>query len=288
MIFISDIDGTVTEAAPSPLYQGGNNTKEIVIIAPFSGASVVTVAFELPNGLRSSRGLMSLPESCEMTKIIDYRGGLYTKSGEAMYAWRYKLKRDITAFSGRLGIQFFFTTADGEVIATSKTYHQIHSGTRYLQDKFNVEELSGADVYITRAFDAALSAENSKTEISNLLSPALDGIIAIQEMLIGTHVLYKLNHDKESYTCIGGVNVESLTVADAVNDKPVTRIVQYAFRGYDKLRSIIISANVESIGSEAFQDCAALTDIYVPWSEGAVANAPWGATNATIHYNSQI
>lgn len=26
--------------------------------------------------------------------------------------------------------------------------------------------------------------------------------------------------------------------------------------------------------------------IYVPWAEGEVANAPWGATNATIHYNT--
>lgn len=29
-----------------------------------------------------------------------------------------------------------------------------------------------------------------------------------------------------------------------------------------------------------------VTDIYVPWSEGAMLNAPWGATNATIHYNT--
>lgn len=28
-----------------------------------------------------------------------------------------------------------------------------------------------------------------------------------------------------------------------------------------------------------------LTTINVPWAEGAVANAPWGATNATINYN---
>lgn len=26
--------------------------------------------------------------------------------------------------------------------------------------------------------------------------------------------------------------------------------------------------------------------IYVPWAEGAVANAPWGATKATIHYDT--
>ena len=28
-----------------------------------------------------------------------------------------------------------------------------------------------------------------------------------------------------------------------------------------------------------------IKDIYVPWAEGAVANAPWGADNATVHYN---
>lgn len=40
----------------------------------------------------------------------------------------------------------------------------------------------------------------------------------------------------------------------------------------------------ESIGTNAF-DYASVTDIYVPWAEGEVANAPWGATSATIHYN---
>ena len=27
-------------------------------------------------------------------------------------------------------------------------------------------------------------------------------------------------------------------------------------------------------------------DVYVPWSEGAVSGAPWGATSATIHYDT--
>lgn len=40
-----------------------------------------------------------------------------------------------------------------------------------------------------------------------------------------------------------------------------------------------------TISTTAFSGCSTLTDIYVPWSEGAVANAPWGATNATIHYD---
>jgi len=43
-----------------------------------------------------------------------------------------------------------------------------------------------------------------------------------------------------------------------------------------------------TISSTAFQNCSKLTDIYVPWSstDAINANAPWGATNATIHYNS--
>jgi hypothetical protein len=35
----------------------------------------------------------------------------------------------------------------------------------------------------------------------------------------------------------------------------------------------------------AFSGCANITTINVPWAEGAVENAPWGATNATINYN---
>ena len=37
--------------------------------------------------------------------------------------------------------------------------------------------------------------------------------------------------------------------------------------------------------STAFTGCDKLTTINVPWSEGEVANAPWGATNAVINYD---
>jgi hypothetical protein len=46
-----------------------------------------------------------------------------------------------------------------------------------------------------------------------------------------------------------------------------------------------------SIDANAFKSITAynssvnLTNIYVPWASGAVANAPWGATSATIHYD---
>jgi hypothetical protein len=52
------------------------------------------------------------------------------------------------------------------------------------------------------------------------------------------------------------------------------------------ITSIVINSTPTTIDGNAFRRATALTDIYVPWSEGEVANAPWGATAATIHYNT--
>lgn len=35
-----------------------------------------------------------------------------------------------------------------------------------------------------------------------------------------------------------------------------------------------------------FSGCTGITDIYVPWSDGEVSGAPWGASNATVHYDT--
>lgn len=60
----------------------------------------------------------------------------------------------------------------------------------------------------------------------------------------------------------------------------------YAFYLCKALKRVRIVGNPTTIASNAFGSCAALTDIYVSFSEGAVANAPWGATNATVHYDT--
>ena len=89
----------------------------------------------------------------------------------------------------------------------------------------------------------------------------------------------------------------------------LTSIGQYAFFACTNLALTSLPAGVTSIGHSAFQNCKGikkvtfegiptgmisssafpgctnLTVINVPWAEGAVPNAPWGATNATINYN---
>ena len=66
----------------------------------------------------------------------------------------------------------------------------------------------------------------------------------------------------------------------------ITSIWEEAFAYCTGLTTITFKTEPIVISSNAFYGCTNLTDIYVPWAEGAVSGAPWGATNATIHYNT--
>lgn len=90
----------------------------------------------------------------------------------------------------------------------------------------------------------------------------------------------------EGITGIGG-NAFSKCASLALTSLPegLKSIQEFAFSNCTGLTSIVFKGTPDSIASSAFQDCTNLTSIKVPWAEGAVANAPWGATNATITYN---
>lgn len=99
-------------------------------------------------------------------------------------------------------------------------------------------------------------------------------------------------------------------VTNLIIPDTVTQIKQNAFAGCTCLKSITIPNSVASIGHNAFYKCSgvttvrigngiqeisqyavfdnSVTDIYIDKAEGEVANAPWGATNATIHYNTPL
>ena len=64
----------------------------------------------------------------------------------------------------------------------------------------------------------------------------------------------------------------------------ITSIGNKAFYNCNNLVSLTFEGTPERIDSTTFIGCNNLTTINVPWAEGAVANAPWGAPNATINY----
>lgn len=65
----------------------------------------------------------------------------------------------------------------------------------------------------------------------------------------------------------------------------ITIIGNSAFQNCTSITTLTFLGTPSSIGSSAFGGCANLATVRVPWAEGSVANAPWGATNATITYN---
>lgn len=63
------------------------------------------------------------------------------------------------------------------------------------------------------------------------------------------------------------------------------QIFNKAFDGDTSLTSVTFLGTPSFISGNVFRGLTALADIYVPWASGAVDGAPWGAINATIHYN---
>ena len=101
-------------------------------------------------------------------------------------------------------------------------------------------------------------------------------------------------------------NCENITISAL--PKGLIRIGDYGFSGCSQIAITVIPDTVTTIGSNAFKACTSITEITfqgtpttinhnafnsctnllainVPWAEGEVAYAPWGATNATINYN---
>lgn len=64
----------------------------------------------------------------------------------------------------------------------------------------------------------------------------------------------------------------------------VTELERDTF-SYNPLTTVTLGSGITKMDDFVFYECEKLTTINVPWAEGAVANAPWGATNATINYN---
>jgi hypothetical protein len=68
----------------------------------------------------------------------------------------------------------------------------------------------------------------------------------------------------------------------------VLRIEDECFASNPSLISVTFEGTPNWFSNSIFDGCENITDIYVPWPESHFSDAPWGATNATIHYNHVI
>ena len=90
----------------------------------------------------------------------------------------------------------------------------------------------------------------------------------------------------EGIISIGTSSFESAEVlTDRIIPSSVTKIDAKAFNRCYSMKKVTFLGTPTNITNNSFANCTSLTDIYCPWAEDEVANAPWGATNTTIHYN---
>lgn len=84
-----------------------------------------------------------------------------------------------------------------------------------------------------------------------------------------------------AYMCSGCASLLSIDELIANADSIETR----AFANCVSLTEVTFSKQYESTLSSVFAGCENITLIRVPWSEGYVPGAPWGAVNAEIIYD---
>lgn len=120
----------------------------------------------------------------------------------------------------------------------------------------------------------------------NLTAAVLHGHLVIRDYMFANCGLMENITIPDSITHIGESafrNCNGLTSVTIPNS--VTSIGDYVFFRCDRLTSVTFNGTPNSISSVTFYRCSRLTTVNVPWAEGAVSGAPWGATDATINYN---
>lgn len=108
---------------------------------------------------------------------------------------------------------------------------------------------------------------------TNIEERAFQGCVALKNILIPNGVTVLPNR------CFAETDLSQFSEIPA----QIKTIGTLAFN-YCKFTEITFLGKPNSINKDIFVG-STVTVINVPWAEGEVANAPWGATNATINYN---
>lgn len=91
----------------------------------------------------------------------------------------------------------------------------------------------------------------------------------------------------QEYAFEDGKKIESVIIPNST-----TTIGNAAFRSCSNLRSVRIGNGISNLPyssiNSCFYGCNALTDIYIDAPEGSISGSPWGASSATVHWNTPL
>lgn len=111
-------------------------------------------------------------------------------------------------------------------------------------------------------------------------------IVFSQEMFANCASLKNVYGDFSRVNTISPNAFQNCTSLKNIPYLPNLTEIGASFNKCTGLEKVCIYNKLNSFHASAFINCTNIKDIYVPWAEGEVANSPWGASNATIHYNT--
>lgn len=152
----------------------------------------------------------------------------------------------------------------------------------YVEETFNGNNLIGANLYGHTAVRNHMFY--SLSALTSLQLP--DSLKIINTSAFRQNTKLELSTLPQNVTDIGTYAFDgdsSITITDIPKS---TRVIgANAFRNCTSLTEMTFRGKPVIMQTGIFTGCTSLTTIRVPWAEGEVANAPWGATNAQIQYN---
>ena len=182
--------------------------------------------------------------------------GAFCNSNASVGGWRLTnitLPDDLVAINK----QAFYYCADLSLTALPDTVRNIESSAFYKCTSLQLDKLpDGLKVLGNSAFYGCTSL-------------ALTSIENISAFVTG------LNQN---------VFKDCISLQISVIPAQIKQLQSWAFQNCTGLTQITFKGTPTTMQSNVFSGCTNLTVINVPWAEGEVANAPWGAVNATINY----
>lgn len=125
---------------------------------------------------------------------------------------------------------------------------------------------------------------------TNMLSGDItDKIFSVADIMSRDCIKFDENwFVKRDGSCVEEIPVNfflNCKFTNVVIPKGVSLVGSEAFGNCYSLTEVTFKGTPATVTFNSFSGCESLTTINVPWAEGGVASAPWGAKNATINYN---
>lgn len=192
-------------------------------------------------------------------------------------------EQEILVIKGAKGRDYVLTDADKEEIAAAVLDKMQNGGMaikNWIEQGYGLTEIvipEGVTKVAGTCFqyyDAleTVSLPSTLTEIGN---SAFAGCTSLENIELPENLVNLYPRAFEDCTAIPRITIPA----------GVKNLYEYTFGWCNGLTEVTFKGTPQSMSENTFGKCTGAMVINVPWSEGAVANAPWGATNATINYN---